>query len=458
VILLRLLGKRVLVAGMARSGLAATRLLSRHGAAITVYDRKEPAELETELKSLPPDVNTILGRHGKVDPGIFDLVVASPGISLDSPLLAESIKAGVPVISEIELAYRLKPPGLDFLAVTGTNGKTTTTALIADILRRGGIPSAAAGNIGLPLTQAIEELAEGMIAVECSSFQLETIESFHPRCSGVINITPDHLDRHRTMENYAEIKSRIFMNQDPDEYTVLNRQDPWIAEFKPPCRTLFFSTDSVLERGVWVEDGRITVSLEGKREVICAVSEVKLRGRHNLENVLCAVGMTRAVGIAPEAIRQALVTFEGVRHRLQEVRTLNGVLYVNDSKGTNPESTIKALESFSEPIILIAGGRSKGGDFNKLAEIITQKVKALVLLGEARSIIRQTVENAGFNEIVEVDSIEEAVLTAHEIAQPGEVVLLSPACASWDMFKDYEERGDLFCRAVMALGEDEVCV
>ena len=222
--MIELIGKKVLVAGMARSGLAATRLLNT-GRRLP-FDRKETAELEAEIKSLPPDVGTVLGSNGKVDPGVFDLVVTSPGIPLDSPLLAESIQAGVPVISEIELAYRLKPPGVDFLAVTGTNGKTTTTALIADILRTSGIPSAAAGNIGIPLTQAIEELAAGMIAVECSSFQLETIESFHPRCSGVINITPDHLDRHRTMENYAEIKSRIFMNQDPDEYTVLNHMDP----------------------------------------------------------------------------------------------------------------------------------------------------------------------------------------------------------------------------------------
>lgn len=455
---MKLTGKRVLVAGMARSGLAATRLLLRHGAAVTVYDRKEPVELEAEIKSLPPEVNTVLGLHGKVDPGVFDLVVTSPGISLDNPLLVESTEAGVPVISEIELAYCLKPPGLDLLAVTGTNGKTTTTALIADILRMSGIPSAAAGNIGIPLAQAVEELAQGMIAVECSSFQLETINRFHPRCSGVINVTPDHLDRHRTMENYAEIKSRVFMNQDPDEYTVLNLMDPWIVKFKPPCRTLFFATDRILERGVWIEDGKIIVSLEGRREVICTLAEVKLRGRHNLENILCAVGVTRAVGIPPDAIRRALVAFEGVRHRLQEVKTVDGVLYINDSKGTNPDSTIKALESFSEPVILIAGGRSKGGDFEKLAHLITQKVKALVLLGEARSIIRQTVEDEGFQEIVEVDSIEEAVLAAHRIAQPGEVVLLSPACASWDMFKDYEERGDLFCRAVMALGEDEVCV
>ena len=185
------------------------------------------------------------------------------------------------------------------------------------------------------------------------------------------------------MENYAEIKSRVFMNQDPDEYTVLNLMDPWIVKFKPPCRTLFFATDRILERGVWIEDGKIIVSLEGRREVICTLAEVKLRGRHNLENTLCAVGVTRAVGIPPDAIRRALVAFEGVRHRLQEVKTVDGVLYINDSKGTNPDSTIKALESFSEPVILIAGGRSKGGDFEKLAHLVTQKVKALVLLGEA---------------------------------------------------------------------------
>jgi UDP-N-acetylmuramoylalanine--D-glutamate ligase len=248
------------------------------------------------------------------------------------------------------------------------------------------------------------------------------------------------------------------MNQSPDEYTILNHEDPLITEFRPGCKVRFFSTETVLDRGVWIEDGKIIASLEGEREIICRLSEVKLRGRHNLENILCAVGITRAVKIHPEAIRQGLVTFEGVRHRLQEVRTVNGVLYVNDSKGTNPDSTIKALEAFTEPVILIAGGRNKGSDFNKLATLITQKVKALVLLGEARSIIRQTVEDRGFKDIVEVDSVEEAVAAAHRMAQPGEVVLLSPACASWDMFKDYEERGDLFCSAVMALEEDEVCV
>ncbi|MGE5544181.1 MAG: UDP-N-acetylmuramoyl-L-alanine--D-glutamate ligase [Bacillota bacterium] len=455
---MELAGKRVLVAGMARSGLAATRLLVRRGAKVTIYDRKTPEEMESEISSIPPGVKTVLGQHQKLVTGVFDLVVTSPGIPLDNPLLAHCIEDGIPVISEIELAFRLKPPGLQFLAITGTNGKTTTTALVADILHKSGIPSAAAGNIGLPLTQVIEELDRGMVAVECSSFQLETITHFHPAASGVLNITPDHLDRHHTMENYAAIKSRIFMNQTPDEYTILNHEDPWIAGFSPRCKACFFSTDRVLKQGVWIEDGMIIASLEGEREPICELSEVRLRGRHNLENVLCAVGITRAVRIPPEAIKRALVSFKGVRHRLQEVKTVNGVLYVNDSKGTNPDSTIKALEAFTEPVILIAGGRNKGSDFRKLAELITQKVKALVLLGEARSIIRQTVEDRGFKDIVEVESIEEAVSAAHSMAQPGEVVLLSPACASWDMFKDYEERGDLFCSAVMALGEDELCV
>jgi len=455
---LELAGKRVLVAGMARSGLAATRLLIRYGAEVTIYDRKTPGEMESEIKSIPQGVKIILGEHKSVLTGDFDLVVTSPGIPLSNPLLANSIEDGIPVISELELAFCLKPPGLDLLAITGTNGKTTTTALVADILHKSGIPSAAAGNIGLPLTQVVGELERGMVAVECSSFQLETIISFHPVVSGVLNITPDHLDRHHTMENYAAIKSRIFRNQNLDEYTILNHEDPWITGFRPGCKARFFSADTTLDRGVWIEDGKIVVSLEGERETICKLSEVKLRGRHNLENILCAVGITRAVKVAPEVIKQSLVTFAGVNHRLQEVRTVNGVLYVNDSKGTNPDSTIKALEAFTEPVILIAGGRNKGSDFNQLAGLIAQKVKALVLLGEARSIIRQTVEDKGFTNIVEVDSIEEAVASAHSMAQPGDVVLLSPACASWDMFKDYEERGDLFCSAVMALGEDEVCV
>lgn len=455
---MELADKRVLVAGMARSGLAATRLLTRHGASVTIYDQKNPQEVEAEIKSVPPGVKTILGEHESVITEMFDLVVTSPGIPLSNPLLKQSMEAGITVMSEIELAFRLKPSGLHFLAITGTNGKTTTTALVADILNKSGIPSAAAGNIGFPLTEVVEELDQGMIVVECSSFQLEAITSFHPVASGILNITPDHLDRHHTMENYVAIKSRIFMNQNPDEYTILNHEDPLITEFRPGCKVRFFSTETALDRGVWIEDGRIIASLEGEREIICKLSEVKLRGRHNLENILCAVGITRAAKIPPEAIRQGLITFEGVRHRLQEVQTVNGVLYVNDSKGTNPDSTIKALEAFTEPVILIAGGRNKGSDFNKLGTLITQKVKALVLLGEARSIIRQTVEGQGFKDIVEVDSIEEAVATAHRMAQPGEVVLLSPACASWDMFRDYEERGDLFCSAVMALGEDEVCV
>jgi UDP-N-acetylmuramoylalanine--D-glutamate ligase len=454
---LNLTGKKVLVVGMARSGLAAACLLARRGVHLTIYDGKNSNQLATEIASAPPGVEIVLGDHQKLLTEDYYLVVTSPGVPLDHPLLTRNMAAGIPVISEIELAYRVKSPELHFLAITGTNGKTTTTALVADILNKGGVPSVAAGNIGLPLAQVVEQVDHGMVAVECSSFQLETIKYFHPICSGVLNITPDHLDRHHTMANYASIKSRIYLNQNHAEYTILNREDSWISEFKPGCKVRYFSTDSVQKRGIWIEDGKIIVSLEGERETICSLSDIRLRGRHNLENILCAVGITRAVGITPEAIKQALLTFGGVRHRLQEVRTVNGVLYVNDSKGTNPDSTIKALEAFPQPIILIAGGRNKGSDFHKLARLISTKVKALVLLGEARSIIRQTVEEMGFTDFVEVDSIQNAVLAAHDLAQPGEVVLLSPACASWDMFKDYEERGDLFCRAVCSLGEGDIC-
>ncbi len=452
-----LTGKKALVLGIGRSGLAATYLLLRHGACLTIYDRQTMKNLSPEIRSMSTKVKFALGDYQKLMTEVFDLVVISPGVPLNNPLVTRYIETGIPVISEIDLAYRLKSPDLHFVAITGTNGKTTTTALVADIIKKDGLPSAAAGNIGLPLAQVVTELDRGIVAVECSSFQLETIKDFHPICSGILNVTPDHLDRHWNMKNYTAIKSRIYMNQNSNEYTILNGDDPRITQFKPGCRVRYFSTDSVLEKGIWIEANNIMVSLEGERETICSLSDLRLRGRHNLENILCAVGISRAVGISSEAIKQALTTFEGVKHRLQEVRTVDGVLYINDSKGTNPDSTTKALEAFSEPIILIAGGRNKGSDFHELARLISSKVKALVLLGEARSIIRQTVQELGSIDIFEVDSIEEAVFKAHDLARPGDVVLLSPACASWDMFKDYEERGDLFCSAVCSLGEDDIC-
>lgn len=447
-------GQKILVVGLGRSGIAAAHALVKRGAEVTIYDGKDEDQLQKEMARVPPGVRVKAGAL----PGSqqhFDMMVISPGIPLDAPDIKELCGRGMPVIGELELAYRLKPPGLKLAAVTGTNGKTTTTALIAHILCEAGIPTAAAGNIGLPLSAVIDVLPHGIAAVEVSSFQLETTDRFHPVVSGILNITPDHLDRHCNMESYAALKAKIFANQEPEEYAVLNADDPRIAGMTPPCRVCSFSARFPLEAGVWVEEGKIMVRLAGETVEICPVDGIRLRGKHNLENALCAAGMTGALGIPAGIIGSALTTFTGVRHRLEEVAVISGVTYINDSKGTNPESTMKALESFSEPVILLAGGRSKGTDFSELALLIKQKVKALVVMGEASGMIAEAVVKTGFDRIYEARDFEQAVYQARDLAAPGDIVLLSPACASWDMFNNFEERGDLFCSIVRSWKEDE---
>ncbi|NLB17145.1 MAG: UDP-N-acetylmuramoyl-L-alanine--D-glutamate ligase [Syntrophomonadaceae bacterium] len=449
--------KRVLVLGMARSGLSSVQLLMNAGASITVYDRKSPEELAKNLGPLPKGIHIITGEGVEISPGDFDLAVTSPGIPLDNPMMMTIRAVGIPIISEIELAFKLKSAELNLLAITGTNGKTTTTSLVAEIINSSGIRSVAAGNIGLPLSAVVQEEKTGIVVVECSSFQLEAIQEFHPLVSAILNITPDHLDRHKTMKNYAQIKSRIFMNQESEEFTILNGDDPLIKEMTPPCKVRYFSCRTVLEQGVWIENEEIMVRLdESPPQRVCRVSEVRLRGKHNLENVLCAVGLTRAVGVEPSSIRETLLKFGGVKHRLEDIRTVDGVLYVNDSKGTNPESTMKAIEAFNNPIILIAGGSHKNSDYMDLGKLIAQNVKVLVLLGETRSIIREAAQKGGFQDITEASSLEEAVAKARERADSGDVVLLSPACASYDMFRDYEERGECFSNIVWSLREEGI--
>jgi len=450
---LQVAGKKVLVIGLARSGIAATRALAQRGARVTVYDMKDARALRAALGELANfDVDMLLGTELAVSPGEYDLAVVSPGVPLQSGVVQGVLRAGVTIISEVELAYQLKSEQVELVAITGTNGKTTTTALIAEILTRAGINTAAAGNIGIPLVSVVEGMTKGIVVVEVSSFQLDTNRDFRPHVSAILNITPDHLDRHGSMEAYIEAKARVFSNQGPNDYTVLNYEDEVVRQLasRANCQVLFFSTQRRLSRGVFLDDDRIVVKLE-RESVLCPRQEVLLRGQHNMENVLCAVGVALALGINPEVIRSTLQQFKGVRHRMEEVGRVDGVLYVNDSKGTNPDSTIKALQAFSEPVILIAGGRNKGSDFTELARVIRQQVKHLVLVGEARSIIKEKVREQGFSNIEMVGDFPAAVFRARELARPGDVVLLSPACASWDMFNSYEERGDLFCQLVNSL-------
>jgi len=448
-------GKRVLVTGIARSGIAAARLLVKRGAIVSICDRKSEEQLAEQLPELNGlGVKIYTGSYPRVSRESFDILVASPGIPIDIAPYMQAREAGIPVIGELELAYAVKSPGVEILAVTGTNGKTTTVSLLHAIMSEAGRNSAVGGNIGVPLSLVVDEMNEGVIAVEVSSFQMETIRDFRPHICGILNITPDHLDRHKNLENYTEVKSRIFKNQQAEDFAVLNFEDQTIREFSSAClaAVIFFSTERVLEPGISVHDGVICAADPGGIREICPVSDLLLRGKHNLENALCAIGMALAAGVEPAAIARTLRTFAGVRHRMEEAGTRNGVLYVNDSKATNPDSAIKALQSFTHGLLLIAGGRNKGSDFSVLAGHIRENVKTLVLLGEAKNEINQAVIQAGFSgPIMIVDDLREAVRVAATVALPGDVVLLSPACASWDQFDNYEQRGDLFCELVRQL-------
>ncbi len=446
--------KRVLVVGMARSGMAAAKALHQRGAMVTVCDRKGTEELKAAVHELQAGgIEVCTGYYPQVNPALFDLVVASPGIPLDIAPFAQAHATDVPVIGELELAYLIKPEPVEMYAVTGTNGKTTTVSLLQTIMAADGRNSIAAGNIGLPLTSVVDSMEEGVITVEVSSFQLQTIEGFRPRICSLLNITPDHLDRHKSMEAYTQTKASIFSRQLPDDYAVLNYEDPAIRELARNCpsQVIFFSVERVLSQGVSIRDNTITVADGHDIQAICPVGEVLLRGKHNLENILAAVGVAMAAGVRPEIIAGELRTFPGVRHRMEPVMVKKGVQYINDSKATNPDSAIKALQSFDEGLVLIAGGRNKGSSFKVLAELIREKVKTLVLLGEAREQLQQAVIEAGFKNIYVARDLEEAVRTASMAAVPGDVVLLSPACASWDMFDNYEQRGDLFCELVNQL-------
>jgi len=452
---MNLTGKRVLVTGIARSGIAAARVLVKRGAIVSICDRKNDEQLSEQLAELDGlGVKVYAGSYPPVIRDDYDLVIASPGIPGDITPYVQARESGIPIIGELELAYAIKSDQVEILAVTGTNGKTTTVSLLHAIMAEAGRNSAVGGNIGVPLSMVVDEMAEGVIAVEVSSFQLETIKDFRPHICGLLNITPDHLDRHKNLELYAEVKSRIFSNQTQDDFAILNLEDQAIREFRAVCpaRVVFFSTERVLEQGISVHNGVICAATESGLQEICPVSDLLLRGKHNLENILCAVGMALAAGAEPSTIARTLRTFAGVRHRMEEAGTKNGVLYVNDSKATNPDSAIKALQSFDQGLVLIAGGRNKGSNFSILARHIKENVKTLVLLGEAKDEINEAVEQVGFSgTVVIVKNLAEAVKAAASSAVPGDVVLLSPACASWDQFDNYEQRGDLFCELVKKL-------
>jgi UDP-N-acetylmuramoylalanine--D-glutamate ligase len=444
--------KRVLVVGLGKSGVASALFLKAHGAQVTVSDTKSGDELRNEIPVLLDHGITVeTGGHGDRTFRGQDLIVVSPGVPVDAPPLVQARALGESVIGEIELAARFLPGPI--VAITGSNGKTTTTTLSGEIMTAGGFPSFVGGNIGTPAISLAERAKpETVIVLEVSSFQLETIQTFRPKVAVVLNVTPDHLDRHRTFEAYADAKARIFENQRAGDFAVLNADDPTCVAMakRTQAQVFWFSRQKEVEQGTWVRDGNIVFrDGTGQREIM-QVSEIPLKGAHNLENVLAAVCAGRLMGCAPEKIQQAVRDFKAVEHRLEFVATIRGVDYYNDSKATNVDATIKALESFPASIHLILGGKDKGSDYSLLNDLLRQRVKRVYTIGAAAAKIEsQIVFPKG--EIVHAETLENAIRKSNAVAQPGDVVLLAPACASFDQFKNYEQRGRVFKEIVKSL-------
>jgi len=443
-------GKRVLVVGLGKSGVASALFLKAHGARVTVSDTKSGDELRNEIPLLLDHGITVeTGGHGDRTFHGQDLIVVSPGVPVDAPPLVQARALGEAVIGEIELAAQFLPGPI--VAITGSNGKTTTTTLTGEIMTAAGFPALVGGNIGTPAISLAERATpETVIVLEISSFQLETIQTFRPKISVVLNVTPDHLDRHRTFEAYVDAKARIFENQQGSDFAVLNADDPTCAAMAARTRAqvFWFSRQKEVEQGAWVRDRNIVFRDHSGQREIMQVSEIPLKGAHNLENVLAAVSAGALMGCAPEKIRQAVRDFKAVEHRLEFVATVRGVDYYNDSKATNVDATIKALESFPANIHLILGGKDKGSDYTVLNDLLRQRVKRVYTIGAAAAKIESQIKNV---EVVHAETLENALRKANAVAQSGDVVLLAPACASFDQFKNYEHRGQVFKEIVRGL-------
>jgi UDP-N-acetylmuramoylalanine--D-glutamate ligase len=445
--------KRVLVVGLGKSGVASALFLKAHGAQVTVSDTKSGDELRNEIPVLLDHGITVeTGGHGDRTFRGQDLIVVSPGVPVDAPPLMQARALGESVIGEIELAAQFLPGPI--VAITGSNGKTTTTTLTGEILTAAGLPTLVGGNIGTPaISLAGRANPETAIVLEISSFQLETIQTFRPKIAVILNVTPDHLDRHRTFEVYVDAKARIFENQQDTDFAVLNADDPTCTAMgsRTRAQVLWFSRQNEVQQGAWVRDGNIVFrDAKGQREIM-QVSEVPLKGAHNLENVLAAVSAGVLMGCAPGKIRQAVLDFKAVEHRLEFVATIRGVDYYNDSKATNVDATTKALESFPANIHLILGGKDKGSDYTVLNHLLRQRVKRVYTIGAAAAKIESQIKGP---EIVHAETLENAIRKANATAQSGDVVLLAPACASFDQFKNYEHRGQTFKEIVRGLASE----
>jgi UDP-N-acetylmuramoylalanine--D-glutamate ligase len=418
--------------------------LQSRGARVTVSDAKSEHQLREQIPTLlDAGIAVETGAHGERTFRDQDLIVVSPGVPVDAEPLVQARALGQPVIGEIELASQFLPGPI--VAITGSNGKTTTTTLVGEILASSGVKTLVGGNIGTPAISLTEQAtADTTIVLEISSFQLETIRTFRAKVAVVLNVTPDHLDRHRTFAAYVDAKARIFENQQADDFAVLNADDPTCVELagRTNAQVFWFSREHEVESGAIVRDGQVVFLGNGSPQIVLAVSEIPLKGSHNLENILAAVCAGALMGCAPEKIRRAIVNFKAVEHRLEYVATIGGVEYYNDSKATNVDATMKALQSFPSNIHLILGGKDKGSDYTVLNDLLRERVKSVYTIGAAAEKIQTHI--TGTTQIVSSGTIEAAVKQAAAVAQPGDVILLAPACASFDQFRSYEHRGRVF--------------
>jgi len=447
-------GKKVLVVGLGRSGQAAARVCAQHGATVTVTDRRGPEALAAARAHLPPGTVEELGGHREATFLAADLVVLSPGVP-ELPEIAAARRADVRITGELEVGSWFNQGTI--VAITGTNGKSTTTTLCGAILKASGSPTFVGGNLGEPLCEAVGTRAAapgGMSVVEVSSFQLETTETFHPRVAVLLNVTPDHLDRYPSFEAYVSTKARIFARQGPSDFAVVNVDDAQVVRCAEgiAAQVITLSTARPLERGGWVEGDTLCVRLPGCDRERYPLHSPSLVGRHNHENALAALLAARLVGATPSEARRALLEFRALAHRMELVADAAGVVFYDDSKGTNVGAVTAALSGFPRPVVLIAGGKDKGGDYAPLAKVFGQVGRAVVLIGEAADAIAAAFGKVvGPEQIVRAVSLEEAVRKAMTLAQSGDAVVLSPACSSFDMFRDYAHRAEIFRGAVKAV-------
>lgn len=453
---MELKGKKVLVFGAGISGIGSCRLLWQKGADILLYDGNGEKDQDAVRKELGGEGNLsiVFGAFPEKEIEGLDLAVISPGVPTDLPVICRMRQMGIPVWGEIELAYVCGKG--DVLGITGTNGKTTTTTLLGEIMKNAYESVFVVGNIGTPYTAAAAETREdSVIVAELSSFQLESIHTFRPKVSAVLNITPDHLNRHHTMEAYIQAKEAVAKNQTKEDVCVLNYEDEVTRKMaeKISAKVLYFSSRHKLEQGIYLDDGTIIWKPEKDREGIrvCRTDELQILGVHNYENVMAAAAMAAAYGADMDIISSTVKAFRGVEHRIEYVAKKNGVVYYNDSKGTNPDAAIKGIQAMNRPTILIGGGFDKKSDFHEWINSFDGKVRYLVLIGATKEQIQREAAECGFSDCILRDTFTEALDTCVELARPGDAVLLSPACASWGMFPNYEARGEEFKKYVLAL-------